>query len=76
MSDHPRLELLIGHESVYLLEDKAEDWRALAATRGLVDRPDSASAALLAIECEVNVMTRDPRWYSAVPERIVHHFDE
>jgi len=66
MLEQARLDLLVTHPAVFLLEDAADDWKALAATRLLVDRLDLASAAWFGLKCEVDVMTSDPRWYSSV----------
>lgn len=64
--EQPRLELLVGHPATLVVSDNPDEWPALAATRSLVERADLASAAWLAIDCDVDVMTRDARWYSAV----------
>ncbi|MEU4564422.1 hypothetical protein AB0F72_39090 [Actinoplanes sp. NPDC023936] len=62
----PRLDVLVAHRAVFLLSDDPADWQALAALRGLVGTADRASAAMLALDAEVDVLTRDPSWYAAV----------
>lgn len=75
--EQARLELLVAHPATMVISDNPDEWPALAATRNLVDRADLASAAWLAIDCGVDVMTRDPRWYSQVNGgRDVLVFDE
>ncbi len=61
-----RLRMLLDLPTVFLVVDDPEDWPALAATRNLVERADLAAAAWLAVDAQVQVMTSDPRWYSAV----------
>ncbi|GAA2692450.1 MULTISPECIES: hypothetical protein [Actinoplanes] len=66
MIDRDRLELLLAHPATFLISDDAEDWESLVALRALVGRADCASAAMLALDLGVDVMTRDPKWYSGV----------
>lgn len=71
------LTILVNHEATFVIADNPDDWRGIAATRGLVERADLASAAWLALDAEVDVMTSDPRWYSGVNRgAIVHVFDD
>lgn len=75
--EQARLELLVAHPATMIVSDNPDEWPALAATRNLVDRADLASAAWLAIDCGVDVMTRDARWYSSVNGgRDVLEFDD
>ncbi|MEV6301976.1 hypothetical protein AB0M02_21360 [Actinoplanes sp. NPDC051861] len=60
------LEILIGHQAVLLVPDDAADWLALTTLRGIVGTPDRASAALLALDAGVDVLTRDATWYDGV----------
>ncbi|MEU4689511.1 hypothetical protein [Actinoplanes sp. NPDC023714] len=66
MIDRERLDLLLAHAATYLIADDTDDWEMLAGLRALTGRHDCASAALLAIEMNVDVMTRHPEWYKAV----------
>ncbi|WP_433824807.1 hypothetical protein ACQP2E_21945 [Actinoplanes sp. CA-015351] len=61
-----RLDALIAHRAVFLLSDDPQDWQALATLRGLVGTPGRASAAMLALDADVDVLTRDATWYTPV----------
>ncbi|GAA0529038.1 hypothetical protein GCM10010172_07090 [Paractinoplanes ferrugineus] len=77
MLQQERLQLLLDHPATFLIVDDPDDWKALAGLRSLTDRHDLASAAWLALENDVLVMTRDPRWYSSVHGgRVALHFDD
>jgi hypothetical protein len=72
MIDRERLDLLLAHPSTLLLTDDVGDWEALVALRALTGRADCASAAMLALDLGVDVMTRDAGWYKGVADgRIV-----
>lgn len=64
--ERDRLDLLIGHQATFLISDNPVDWLALTELRTLIGRADYASAAMAALDCDVDVMTADPRWYSSV----------
>lgn len=66
MLQQDRLDLLVHHPATFVIADNPDDWKAIAATRQLVDRPDLASAAWLAMDGGADVMTSDPRWYAGV----------
>jgi hypothetical protein len=66
MIDRERLDLLLAHPSTFLITDDAEDWEMLVGLRALTGRADCASAAWLALDLEVDVMTRNPGWYEKV----------
>jgi hypothetical protein len=70
------LNALINHEAVFLLADNPEHWVELAALRSLVDGQDRASAAMQALECDVDVMTRNEGWYSGVAGGSIAHVFE
>lgn len=75
--ERDRLQMLIGHPATFLVSDNPDDWLALTELRTLTERADRASAALIALDYGVEVMTRDARWYSAVNNgRDVLEFDE
>jgi hypothetical protein len=66
MLNRPRLDLLLAHEATVLVGDDPAEWVALTELRTLTGRADCASAALIALDYQVDVMTRDSRWYSSV----------
>lgn len=77
MLHRERLELLLAHPATFLVGDDGKDWVALAELRTLVGRADLASAAMVALDADVDVMTRDPRWYASVAGgRHVLEFDD
>ncbi|MFI1994775.1 hypothetical protein [Actinoplanes sp. NPDC020271] len=77
MIERERLDLLIAHPATLLITDDADDWDALVALRSLTGRPDCASAAMLALDLGVDVMTADARWYKGVADgRIVLQIEE
>jgi hypothetical protein len=68
MLERDYLQMLIAHEATFLVSDDPKDWVELTELRVFTERADRASAALIALEYEVDVMTRDPRWYSSVAD--------
>ncbi len=64
--DLARLDLLVSLPATDVAADDPGTWRDLAALRDAVDAPDTASAALLAIDLHVDVFTRTPRLYAGV----------
>ncbi|MEU4558474.1 hypothetical protein AB0F72_08790 [Actinoplanes sp. NPDC023936] len=66
MIDRERLDLLLAHAATFLIVDDGEDWEMLVGMRALTGRHDCAAAALLAVEMNVDVMTRHPDWYQSV----------
>lgn len=66
MLDRERLDLLLAHPATFLIVDDGSDWETLVAVRGLVDRIDCASAAMMALDMGVDVMTRHRDWYRQV----------
>ncbi|GAA4606738.1 hypothetical protein BJY16_005980 [Actinoplanes octamycinicus] len=77
MIERERLDLLLAHPATFLVEDDAEDWEALVALRALTGRADCASAAMLALDLGVDVMTGDPSAYKGVADgRIVLHIED
>lgn len=75
--DREHLDLLIGHPATVLVSDDPAEWLALTQLRILTGRPDCAAAALIALDYQVDVMTREPGWYSAVAGgRRVLRFDD
>jgi hypothetical protein len=77
MIERERVELLLAHPATFLITDDAQDWEALVALRALTGRPDCASAAMLALDLGVDVMTGDPQSYKGVADgRIVLRIEE
>jgi len=66
MIDRERLDLLLAHPATFLIEDDGDDGEMLVGLRALTGRHDCASAAMPALEMEVDVMTRHPSWYKTV----------
>jgi hypothetical protein len=77
MLNRDLLKLLIANPVTVLVGDDPDKWVDLVEMRTLTERSDRASAALIAVDYEVDVMTRDARWYSAVAGgRHVLEFDD
>ncbi|WP_045740830.1 hypothetical protein [Actinoplanes rectilineatus] len=66
MLDRDRLDLLLAHPATALIVDDGGDWDALVALQQLTGRPDCASAAMMAIHMDVDVMTCHPDRYADV----------
>lgn len=66
MVGRERLDLLLNHPATFLIADDGDDWEMLVGLRAMTGRHDAAAAALLAIEMDVDVMTRHPDWYQSV----------
>lgn len=66
VADPDRLTLLVHHRAIVLLAADAESWQALAATYDIVGRLDAASAALAAIDLNVDILTAQPGLYGGL----------
>jgi hypothetical protein len=64
--DNDRLDVLVGYRATVFLSDAPDSWRALAATRRIVGRPDAASVALLSIDLDVDVLSGEPGLYAGL----------
>jgi hypothetical protein len=64
--ERPLLDALLSHAATFLIVDNPDHWVELVELRSIVGKLDLASAALLALDSEVYVLTRDARWYSGV----------
>ena len=64
--DEHGLDVLIQHAATDVISDDAEQWKALAAVRDTVGRVDTASAALMALQYDVDVATRSPGLYAGL----------
>jgi hypothetical protein len=58
--------LLVEHRASRLLGDDPANWQALAATYDIVGRLDAASAALAAIDFDIDVLTARPGLYGGL----------
>jgi hypothetical protein len=58
------IDVLVRHPATFLLSDDPDDWRMLSNTRRIIGTLDSASAAWFAIECDVDVLTRQGHTYA------------
>ena len=65
INDAARLDLLLEHHATTVIP-VAEDWRALAATIGIVGMQDAASAVLAAIDENGYVLTARPGLYGGL----------
>ena len=57
------LDILIGHPATFLVSDDPSQWRELAGVRAILGRADLASAAWIALDYEVLILTRHPEAY-------------
>ena len=60
------LDILLQHPATEVVGVEAELWKVLAAIRDTVGRVDAASAALIALEYELDVATRTPGLYAGL----------
>ena len=58
------LDILRNHAATQLVVDDPEDWRMVAGLLRLVGSYPHALAAWMALECGVDVMTRNPEAYA------------
>jgi hypothetical protein len=65
-ADWDVLDVLLDHPACVRFPDEVVDWRALAAMRILVGRPDAASAAWLALDADAGLLTAEPGTYADV----------
>jgi hypothetical protein len=65
-TDTDRLTLLAQHRACVLLDNVAANWQALAATYEIVGRLDAASAALAAIDLDIDILTAQPGLYGGL----------
>jgi hypothetical protein len=64
--DEHWLDMLMQHPATTVVSDDAELWKVLAAIRNSVGRVDAASAALMALDYDVDVATRTPGLYAGL----------
>ncbi len=61
-----RLEVLLAHPATVLAVDDRGDWDALVMLQQLTGSPDCASAVMMAIRADVDVMSCHPGRYADV----------
>jgi hypothetical protein len=71
VTDVERLDLLVAHRATVILPDEPATWQALAITYDIVGRTDAASAALAAIDHDVDVLTRQIGLYAGLDDELV-----
>ena len=65
-ADERWLDMLVQHPATEVVGDEPEQWKVLATIRNTVGRVDAASAALMALDYDVDVATRTPRLYAGL----------
>lgn len=66
VADTGLLDVLVAHDATMVLADGETMWRDVAAMAEVTGRPDTASAALAAIDFGANVLTRTPGMYAGI----------
>jgi hypothetical protein len=64
--DKDRLTLLVHHRASIVLGNDPGDWPALAAMYDIVGRLDAASAAVVAVDWDVSILTAQPGLYGGL----------
>lgn len=64
--DEHWLDMLVQHPATEIVGVEAELWKVLAAIRNTIGRVDAASAALMALDYDVDVATRTPGLYAGL----------
>lgn len=68
VGDLAHLEIFAAHSAVAVYPGEAGQWMSLASMYGLTGRQDTAMAALLALDAEVPILTRQPGLYASVDD--------
>lgn len=68
VTDTDRLDMLVKHPAVTVLTDEPGEWQALAAAKEITGRVDAASAALWAVDLDVDVLTAQPGLYAGLAD--------
>ena len=63
IADRDLLEILVGHPATMLLGDDPGDWPVLAGLRTVLGELTLASAALIALDAGINVLTSHQSLY-------------
>ena len=58
------LDMLVQHPATEVVGDDPQLWKVLAAIRTTIEPVDAASAALMALDHDVDVATRTPQVYA------------
>ena len=64
--DEHGLDMLLQHPATEVVGIEADLWKVLAAISNTVGRVDAASAALMALDYDVDVATRSPGLYAGL----------
>jgi hypothetical protein len=67
-TDREWLTLLLDHPATQVVSDDPEDWEMLSSAITLLGAADLASAAWLALECDVDVLTQHAELYAAIAD--------
>ena len=65
-ADPALVDLLTKHEAFQPVELEWTRWPALAATIGLLGRPDAAEALLVALDFDGHVLSAEPELYASL----------
>jgi predicted nucleic acid-binding protein len=65
-ADRDRLDVLVNHPAVVVLDIDPADWRAVADLAEAGGRIDAAVAALIAVDYRATMLTRQPGWYAGM----------
>jgi hypothetical protein len=65
-ADPALVELLTKHQAFQPVGLEWSRWRALAATVGLLGRPDAAEALLLSLDLDAHVLSGEPELYAVL----------
>ena len=65
-ADEHLLDVLVRHPATEIAAEERELWKVLAVTRTIVGAVDVASAALMALDHDVDVATRVPGLYAGL----------
>lgn len=68
VQDQDRLALLVQHRASAVLGIEPDDWRVLAAMQDIVGRTDAATAAIIAVELDVSILTAQPGLYGGMAD--------
>ena len=65
-ADEHLLDVLVQHPATQVAAEEPDLWKVLATIRTIVGRVDAASAALMALDYDVDVATRTPGVYAGL----------
>lgn len=65
-ADEHLLDMLVQHPATQVAAEEPDLWKVLATIRTIVGRVDAASAALMALDYDIDVATRTPGVYAGL----------